>query len=133
MILPVSGHGRPRKHSFPDTLSVAAETMLAKVSWRRGTKGRLTARFAALRIRIADGTPQRIYDKGQQHMAGEEASLVGEWRSNDARKYYLSNLRVDATLKVLAAVINVLAIPTAQIRCPHCQQRFRSEKSLLPK
>lgn len=26
-------------------------------------KGRLTARFAALRIRIADGTPQRIYDK----------------------------------------------------------------------
>lgn len=43
-----------------------------KVSWRRGTKGRLTGRFAALRIRIADGTPQRILDKGQQHM-GEEA------------------------------------------------------------
>lgn len=68
LIFPVSGHGRPRKHSIPDTLSVAAETMLAsaswkKVSWRRGTKGRLTARFAALRIRIADGTPQRIYDK----------------------------------------------------------------------
>ena len=86
LIFPVSGHGRPRKHSIPDTLSVAAETMLAsaswkKVSWRRGTKGRLTARFAASRVRIADGTPQRIYDKGQQHMPGEAAWLVGEWRA----------------------------------------------------
>ena len=70
--LPVSGHGRPRGHPIPDILSVAAEMMLAperwkKVSWRRGAKGRLTARFAALRLRIADGTPQRILDKGQQH------------------------------------------------------------------
>lgn len=47
LIFSISGHGRPRKYSIPDTLSVAAETMLAsagwkKVSWRRGTKGRLT-------------------------------------------------------------------------------------------
>ncbi len=60
LIFPVSGHGHPRKHSIPDTLSVAAKTMLAsvswkRVSWRRSTKGRLTARFAVLRIRIADG------------------------------------------------------------------------------
>ncbi len=59
LIFPVSGHGaRPRQHPISNTLSVAAETMLApanwkKISWRRGTKGRLTARFAALRIRIA--------------------------------------------------------------------------------
>lgn len=75
----------------PDILSVAAETELApanwkRISWRRGTKGRLTARFAVLRIRIADGTPQRILDKGEQHMLGEEASLVGESRSNEERK-----------------------------------------------
>ena len=55
-----------------DQLSVAAETILAKakwkkISWRRGIKGPLSARFAALRIRIADGPPQRILDKGQQH------------------------------------------------------------------
>jgi SRSO17 transposase len=199
----------------PTPLSVAAETMLAsaswkKVSWRRGTKGRPTARFAALRIRIADGTPQRIHDKGQQHMPGEAAWLVGEWRTNDERKYYLSNLPADATLKVLAAaikarwvceqahqqmkeelgldhfegrswqglhrhalmtmiayaflqhqrlqtakrekkkrrvrrgppeptlpavrraVINAFAIPTARIRCPHCQQHFQRENSTLP-
>ena len=129
LIFPVSGHGRPRKHPIPDILSVAAETILTqaswkKVSWRRGTKGRLTARFAALRVRIADGTPQRILDKGQQHMPGEEAWLVGEWRSNDERKYYLSNLPADATLKVLAAAIK------ARWVCEQAHQQMKEELGL---
>jgi SRSO17 transposase len=47
------------------------------VSWRVGTKGRLKARFAALRVRTADGPPQRIWGKGQQHLPGDEAWLVG--------------------------------------------------------
>src|SRR5271169_3980266 len=67
--------GKPRKHHVPDILSIAAEQMLASakwktVSWRSGTKGRLKARFAALRVRTADGPPQRIWDKGQQHLPG---------------------------------------------------------------
>ncbi|PWE57759.1 IS701 family transposase [Metarhizobium album] len=129
LIFPISGHGRPRKHPIPDILSVAAETILAhaswkKVSWRRGTRGRLTARFAALRVRIADGTPQRILDKGQQHMPGEEAWLVGEWRSNDERKYYLSNLPADATLKALAAAIK------ARWVCEQAHQQMKEELGL---
>lgn len=77
-----------------------------EVSWRRGWKGRLTARFAALRIRIADGDPQRILDKGQQHMPCEEAWLVGYGaQTTSANKYYLSNLSADTTLKALAAAI----------------------------
>jgi len=129
LIFPVAGHGRPRKHSIPDTLSAAAETILEgtiwkKVSWRHGTKGRLTARFAALRIRIADGTPQRILDKGQQHMPGEEAWLVGEWRSNDERKYYLSNLPAEATLKQLAAAIK------ARWVCEQAHQQMKEELGL---
>ncbi len=40
-----------------------------KVSWRRGVNGPLSARFVAQRIRVADGPPQRILDKGQQHIA----------------------------------------------------------------
>lgn len=129
LIFPVSGHGRPRKHSIPDTLSMAAETILEasswkKVSWRRGTKGRLTARFAALRIRIADGSPQRILDKGQQHMPGEEAWLVGEWRSNGERKYYLSNLPAEATLKQLAAAIK------ARWVCEQAHQQMKEELGL---
>ena len=59
-----------------------AEGMLADakwqtVSWRTGTKGKLKARFAAVRIRIADGPPQRIRDKGQQHLPGDDAWLIG--------------------------------------------------------
>src|SRR6516165_8378222 len=59
--------GNPRKHHVPDILSIAAEQMLASakwkiVSWRSGTRGRLKARFAALRVRTADGPPQRIWD-----------------------------------------------------------------------
>lgn len=63
------------------------------MSWRRGTKGKLSARFAAMRVRVADGPPQRIGNPGQQHLPGEEVWLVGEHRSTGERKYYLSNLR----------------------------------------
>ena len=60
MIWPVAGRGRPRKRHIPDVLSTAAEDMLANakwqnVSWRNGTKGKLKARFAAVRVRTADG------------------------------------------------------------------------------
>lgn len=129
LIFPVSGHGRPRQHPIPDILSVAAETTLSdarwrKVSWRRGTKGRLSARFAAKRIRIADGPPQRILDKGQQHLPGEEAWLVGEWRSNGERKYYLSNLPADTTLKQLAGAIK------ARWVCEQAHQQMKEELGL---
>jgi SRSO17 transposase len=85
MIWPVAKRGRPRKRHVPNVLSVAAEDMLAAAkwqtsSWRTGTKGKLKARFAAVRVRIADGPPQRIRDKGQQHLPGEEAWLIGEHR-----------------------------------------------------
>src|SRR6201998_1318248 len=72
--------GRPRRRHVPDSLSTAAEDMLASaqwrtVSWRSGTKGRLKARFAAVRVRTADGPPQRIWDKGQKHLPGDGAWL----------------------------------------------------------
>jgi SRSO17 transposase len=110
MIFPVAGRGRPRKRHIPDQLSVAAETALASqpwrsVSWRCGTKGRLAARFAALRVRVADGPPQRIHDMGAQHLPGEEVWDVGEQRSTGERKYYLSNLPADTSLRQFAAAI----------------------------
>jgi SRSO17 transposase len=76
--------GRPRKTLIPDQESSAAEAMLAKacwrrIAWRRGTKGPLQARFAAM--------------------------LVGERRSSGERKYYLSNLPPDTPLKQLASLI----------------------------
>ena len=65
LIWPVAKRGRPRRRYIPDILSMPAEDMLADakwqmVSWRTGTKGKLKACFAAVRIRTADGPPQRI-------------------------------------------------------------------------
>src|SRR5437879_8952270 len=85
MIWPVARRGRPRQRHVPDILSIPAEDMLANakwrtISWRTGTKGKLKARFAAVRVRIADGPPQRITDKGRPRLPGDEAWLIGEHR-----------------------------------------------------
>lgn len=50
--LPVANRGRPRKNAISDTTSVSAQAMLErapwrKVSWRRGTKGKLSVRWPA--------------------------------------------------------------------------------------
>ena len=100
-----------------------AKAKWKKITWRRGVKGPLSARFAALRIRIENGPPQRILDKGQQHLPGEEAWLIGEWRSSGERKYYLSNLPADAnTLKTLAAAIK------ARWVCEQARRRMKKEE-----
>lgn len=129
MIFPVSGHGRPRQHHIPDSKSLGAEKVLAErpwkaVSWRRGTKGRLTARFAALRVRVADGPTQRIRDMGNQHLPGEEVWLVGEHRSTGERKYYLSNLPADTPIKALAGAIKARWI------CEQAHQQLKEELGL---
>lgn len=129
LVFPAAGRGRPRKNQIPDQLSVSAETVLAearwrKISWRRGTRGPLGARFAACRIRIADGPPQRIHDKGQQHLPGEEAWLVGEWRTSGERKYYLSNLPAGTSLTKLAAAIK------ARWVCEQAHQQMKEELGL---
>jgi SRSO17 transposase len=126
MIFPVARRGRPRKRHIPDRISVAAESVLASapwrsVTWRRGTKGRLVARFAALRVRVADGPPQRIHDMGAQHLPGEEVWVVGEQRSTGERKYYLSNLPADTSLKQLAAAIK------ARWVCEQAHQQLKEE------
>ena len=129
LIFPVAGRGRPRQRHIPDTLSAPAEAVLAAaewrtVSWRAGTKGRLEARFAARRIRVADGPPQRIRDGGAQHMPGEEAWVVGEHRSSGERKYYLSNLPAGTDLKALAAAIK------ARWVCEQAHQQMKEEFGL---
>ncbi|MBM3564453.1 MAG: IS701 family transposase [Alphaproteobacteria bacterium] len=129
LIFPVAGRGRPRKRHVPNQRSVPAEDMLAcakwrSLSWRKGTKKPLRAAFAALRVRIADGPPQRIGDKGMQHMPGEEAWLIGERRVSGEHKYYLSNLPADADLKTLAATIK------ARWVCEQAHQQLKEELGL---
>jgi len=129
LIFPVAGRGRPRKNHVPDVTSLSAEKTLASaswrtLSWRRGTKGPLRARFAAVRVKVADGAPQRIGDMGQQHLPGEEAWLIGENRSTGERKYYLSNLPADATLKRLAGAVK------ARWACEQAHQQLKEELGL---
>src|ERR1700757_203658 len=129
LIWPKARRGRPRKRSIPDVLSIAAEGMLADakwktVSWRDGTKGRLKARFAAVRVRTADGPPQRIWDKGQQHLPGDEAWLIGEQRASGEKKYYLANLPAATDLRTLAATIKARWI------CEQAHQQLKEELGL---
>lgn len=129
MIFPVAGRGRPRKRHVPDAPSVMAQAMLEtavwrQVSWRRGTKGRLSARFAAMRVRVADGPPQRIGTMGAQHLPGEEVWLIGELRSSGERKYYLSNLPANTPLKRLAGAIK------ARWVCEQAHQQLKEELGL---
>ena len=129
LVWPVANRGRPRKRHIPDILSRAAEDMLANVkwrnvSWRNGTKGRLEARFAAVRVRTADGPPQRIKDKGQQHLPGDEAWLIGEHRSSGEKKYYLANLPAKTDLRTLAATIKARWI------CEQAHQQLKEELGL---
>lgn len=129
MIWPVAQRGRPRKRHVPDVLSMPAEDMLADakwraISWRTGTKGKLKARFAAARVRVADGPPQRIRDKGQQHLPGEEAWLIGEHRTSGEKKYYLANLSAKTDLRTLAATIK------ARWVCEQAHQQLKEELGL---
>jgi len=129
MIFPVAGRGRPRQRHIPDVKSVTAQTMLETapwrtVTWRRGTKGRLSARFAAVRVRVADGPPQRIHDMGAQHLPGEEVWVIGEHRSTGERKYYLSNLPANTPLKQLAGAIK------ARWVCEQAHQQLKEELGL---
>src|SRR5712672_640529 len=129
MVWPVAKRGRPRQRHVPDILSRAAEDMLANakwqnVSWRNGTKGRLKARFAAVRVRVVDGPPQRIRDKRQQHLPGEEAWLVGEHRASGEKKYYLANLPAKTDLRTLAATIKARWI------CEQAHQQLKEELGL---
>jgi SRSO17 transposase len=129
LIFPVAMTGRRRRHHIPDRPPVSAEAMLSggpwrKVSWRRGTKGRLTCLFAARRVRVADGHKHRMLDNRMQCMPGDEVWLVGERRSTGEQKYYVSNLPADATLQMLAATIKARWI------CEQAHQQLKEELGL---
>jgi SRSO17 transposase len=121
--------GSRRKLPEPDEPSRPAEEVLAsaawrRVAWRRGTKGRLAAHFAAARIRAADGAARQIGGRPAQHLPGEEAWVVGERRASGETRYYLSNLPAGTPLKTLAAAIK------ARWACEQAHQQLKEELGL---
>ena len=129
LIWPVAKRGRPRRRHVPDILSMPAEDMLADakwqtVSWRTGTKGKLKARFAAVRVRTADGPPQRIRDKGQQHLPGDKAWLIGEHRASARRNITSLICLLRPICAALAAAIEARWI------CEQAHQQLKEELGL---
>ena len=129
MITPPPSRGRSRTRQIPDQEAITAEAMLAKVSWRqvtwrRGTKGPLRAKFAAVRVRVADGPAVYLRGHANQHLPGDEVWLVGEHRSSGECKYYLSNLPPNASLKQLASLIK------ARWVCEQAHQQLKEELGL---
>ena len=94
--------GRPRsKHTDPDHPAISVKelsTMLTRrsVSWREGSRGWQSSRFAAVRVHTAHG-----YSKGAA--PGEKQWLLCEWRDDGvaATKFYLSNLPPRTSLQTL--------------------------------
>ena len=101
--------GRPAKYAKPSVPSMSVVQMIDMLgpkalrccSWRSGTKGRLSARFAAVRVRIADGM---LISHGQ-HLPGQAAWLVCEARSSGERKYYFTNHPPDTPRRTLVRAI----------------------------
>ncbi len=120
----VTPKGRKRR-PVPDEEARAAEDVLAELSWRRitwrrGTKGALAARFAVTRVRVGDGPTFA----NNRHLPGEEAWLVGEWRNSGERKYYLSNLPPATSGRSIAAAIK------ARWVCEQAHQQLKQELGL---
>src|SRR5262249_40709144 len=94
LIWPIAKRGRPRQRSTPDILSIPAEDMLAdakwqNITWRTGTKGKLRARFAAVRVRTsAGGYSAGAEGQGHATPAGDKGLAHGQ-TPRDRRKKIL--------------------------------------------
>jgi SRSO17 transposase len=117
--------GRPARHPAPNRPPRAAVEMLDKLRWQRiiwrnGTKGPLSARFAAMRVRVADGPGNA---EGTR-LPGEDLWLIGEWRDSGEKKYYLSNLPKQTPLRRLAATVK------ARWSCEQMHQQLKQDLGL---
>lgn len=131
LLLPVAKRPgvRPPRHPKPSVESVPAEEMIAargegafqEVTWRRGTKGPLRARFVAVRVRMAEGAP---IGSGRRRPAEETLWLVCEWRATGEKKYYLCNHPLGTPLKTLARAIK------ARWSCEQAHEQMKNDVGL---
>lgn len=125
---PKRSSGRPPKRGTPTEQSRSVAKLIEElgpdavrsVTWRKGTKGPLSGRFAMMRVRPADGlrTPLNNY-----HLPGDEVWLIAEFRK-DETKYYLSNLTATASFKKVVAAIK------ARWSCEQMHQQMKEELGL---
>ncbi len=117
--------GRPRKRAVASESPLSVADFIAKhgsfrtVTWRHGTKGALSATFAVVRVRPADGPAA----SNMQHLPGDPVWLVCERRTNED-KYYLSNLPPTAAKRDVVRSIK------ARWACELAHQQLKEELGL---
>lgn len=118
-----------QKHPIPSQPVYSAAEMIAslgneafkKVTWRKAASGKpMHARFASCRVAIADGKRTGV----GRRLPGTEAWLVCEARSNDEKKYYLTNHAADLSLREVASAIK------ARWSCEQAHQQLKEELGL---
>lgn len=127
-VVPMVLRGRPPQHPMPTAERQSVEAVLhalpashwRTVTWRRGTKGKLQARFAVVRVRVADGA-ELAYG---QHLPGEEVWLVGERRTTGERKFHLTNHPGHTAARTIIAAIK------ARWSCEQGHQQLKAELGL---
>jgi SRSO17 transposase len=124
VVPPRTGRHGPRPYvPAPDAPSREARRVLDAArwrthAWRLGTTGRLTARFAA--VRVGDGPPRGDI----HHLPGEPAWLVGEERAGGERRYYLTNHPRGASLRTLVGALK------QRWACEQLHQQLKEELGL---
>jgi SRSO17 transposase len=108
------GRGRPpgaRYREDPSSLKdlalAAGKKAAVTVTWREGTRGKMTSRFLALRVRPANiGLRQTARKNGEELPV---AWLICEWpsKASEPTKYWLSNLPADTELKQLVHLAKI--------------------------
>jgi SRSO17 transposase len=102
------GNGRPpaaRYREDPSSLTqlalAAGKQAAVTVTWREGTRGKMSSRFLALRVRPANVDLRRAAHKHNRELAVRW--LICEWPSKESEptKYWLSNLPADTELREL--------------------------------
>ena len=91
-----------------------------EVTWRHGTKGPMSGKFAAVFVRMANGVGNGV----GAHLPGEEVWIVGEERKGGERKYYACNLPPSATLQQL------VDITKKRWACEHAHRQLKQEVGL---
>ncbi|MGH2744350.1 MAG: transposase, partial [Thermoleophilaceae bacterium] len=87
--------------SLKDLALAAGKKAAVTVTWREGTRGKMSSRFLALRVRPANIELRRAAHKADEDLAVRW--LLCEWpsKADEPVKYWLSNLPADTDLKTL--------------------------------
>lgn len=117
---------RRRVHPKVDKAPCSAEKFIEvhgrfrELTWREGTKGKLSGDFAVVRVRPADG----IEGTMGVHLPGDPAWLVCERLDNGDKKFSLVNLPASASRQQIVGAIK------ARWACEQAHQQMKEELGL---